>query len=438
MRTPVLYVIVLLAAFACSENAPTPPPPHVTSTFLEVTGTDYTSVTLRLSSTELREGGTYSLTRNGLQVWEGVLMSEDTLITDIGLTASSDYLYRAYALQHGGVVDTSDMVTAHTRDTTSGDFTWEVFTFGDYNSILRDVYIVSPNDVWAVGKVYYNAPDIPGKYSIIYNALHWDGVKWDTLQMPTTFTYPSGFKDHRLEEEMMAVYAPEPDDVWFCGNNGVCRWKDGAIFEMQPPWEQGSQDVRGIWGTKDNLVFTTQSFGIRGWDGEKFYSIMSKEEIGGVYAQDVWGVDDTALVIVGDRDHSEGSKVYRVVNGKATVFPSDSLRRNMVTLWMKTAEMIFAGGTRLSMYKNGQWSNYNVDPDWGFIRHIRGVEENDAFAVGDFSTVLHYSGLSWQDNPEIGPERNLHFHAVTYNGQDVWAVGATSSTKAVILHGKRK
>ena len=146
MRHILQAIVACFVLLSCSDD-PAAPPPHVTATFLEVTAADYTSLTLELRTTELREDVTYRLTRDGMQVWEGALTGEDTLITDTGLTASSGYRYKAYALQHGSMYDSSEAVLARTRDTTSGDFTWELTVLGDYPSLLRDVYMISPTDV---------------------------------------------------------------------------------------------------------------------------------------------------------------------------------------------------------------------------------------------------------------------------------------------------
>lgn len=429
-----LILSLFLLVLGCSDD-PVKPPPHVTTTFLEVAGTDYTSVTLKLKSTETRENGMYRIARNGVQVWEGMLLADDTLITDTGLTASSDYRYQAFALAGGNVFDSSAVVTAHTKDTSIGDFTWEVIEMGAYPSYLRDVWMISPTDVWAVGKVsFYPSPN----NEVIYNALHWDGVKWDTIQVPTTYKYDDGTEIKRRDEDLHSVYAASTNDVWFIGEyGGVCRWRENAWFEMKPLTSQGPGTVRGVWGSGNNLVFSTWGAGIRGWNGTSFYSIKNRNELGGVEAQDVWGIVDTALVIVGDQDHSDGSKVYRVVNGGVTDFPSEGLSRDMSTLWFLRTDMIFAGGARLSVYRDGRWNNFIVDKSWGFIQHCRGNAENDIFAVGDFGTVLHYSGISWQAYSFLFPNRDRQLRAVCYNGADVFIVGSSSYRSAVIVHGKK-
>ncbi|MDZ7767256.1 MAG: hypothetical protein U5K00_23050 [Melioribacteraceae bacterium] len=86
---------------------------------------------------------------------------------------SQSYSYRAV------INDTvTSEATAVTMDTTSHDFTYEIFEFGEHgNSILRDVAIIDENNIWAVGAIYLK--DSTGANdSKAYNAVHWDGSEW--------------------------------------------------------------------------------------------------------------------------------------------------------------------------------------------------------------------------------------------------------------------
>ena len=43
------------------------------------------------------------------------------------------------------------------QDTTSHNFTWETWTFGEHSSsVLNDVAIIDENNIWAVGEIYMN------------------------------------------------------------------------------------------------------------------------------------------------------------------------------------------------------------------------------------------------------------------------------------------
>ena len=66
-------------------------------------------------------------------------------------------------------------------DTTSHSFTWQTFEFGDDGaspSSLKDVAIINDSDIWAVGSIYLNDSTGQPDYTA-YNAVHWDGNKWE-------------------------------------------------------------------------------------------------------------------------------------------------------------------------------------------------------------------------------------------------------------------
>ena len=48
----------------------------------------------------------------------------------------------------------SNELTVTTMDTTSHNFTWQSWTFGDIgSSVLYDVAIINENNIWAVGEI---------------------------------------------------------------------------------------------------------------------------------------------------------------------------------------------------------------------------------------------------------------------------------------------
>ncbi|MEO8400082.1 MAG: hypothetical protein ABI550_09775 [Ignavibacteriaceae bacterium] len=81
------------------------------------------------------------------------------------------------------------------QDTTSHNFTWQTFEFGEHSSsVLYDVAIIDENNIYAVGEIYLN--DSLGQADLEpYNLARWDGQKWDLnkiyyLQNGSTFINP--------------------------------------------------------------------------------------------------------------------------------------------------------------------------------------------------------------------------------------------------------
>lgn len=88
------------------------------------------------------------------------LMAGDTVIMDEGLLPSQTYTYRAKVqspalpIWLGG--NLTSQVQVRTMDTTSHDFTWQIYTLGDGtgSSCLYDVAIINDTLAYAVGEIY--------------------------------------------------------------------------------------------------------------------------------------------------------------------------------------------------------------------------------------------------------------------------------------------
>ena len=80
------------------------------------------------------------------------LTSEDTVLYVDSLLPNRTYGYQSVIQSTG---QASNQLSVNTLDTTSHNRSWEVFYFGDYqHSSIRDIAIISENDIWAVGEIY--------------------------------------------------------------------------------------------------------------------------------------------------------------------------------------------------------------------------------------------------------------------------------------------
>lgn len=158
---PMLLVVALLVLFnSCNEDSVNQISPQSTTIVLRNITTDYTSINLKLSISSNDDKSIFSVKRNGIQIYSGKLIGNDTLIMDKYLTPSSEYRYVAIKLINGIVIDSSDALIVRTKDTSSCTYIWNEYEFGDQPSNLKDVLVINPNDVWAVGSVYiYDSPE---------------------------------------------------------------------------------------------------------------------------------------------------------------------------------------------------------------------------------------------------------------------------------------
>ncbi len=181
---------------------------------------------------------------------------------------------------------TSTKVNFETMDTTSHEFSWQIFEFGEKgNSVLYDVAIIDENNIWAVGEIYTKDTytyDSLGNWIQPYNAVHWDGTKWELKRI---YTYSScSSVDYA---PLKAIYAFSHNKIvvtsgggmwWFNGNNwnaecSINPLLTGAINKL---WGSSSSDLYAV-GNNGNIAH---------WDGRKWTKIESGTTLN---INDIWG-----------------------------------------------------------------------------------------------------------------------------------------------------
>src|SRR5690606_8070722 len=108
----------------------------------------------------------------------------DSLLYIDSLLPNQTYSFQVSSIQSaaGGPVSSNEL-SVTTLDTTSHNFTWQTFEFGQHSSsILYDVAIIDENNIWAVGEIYLN-DSIGNPDNSAYNAVHWDGQNWNLIRL---------------------------------------------------------------------------------------------------------------------------------------------------------------------------------------------------------------------------------------------------------------
>jgi len=143
------------------------------------------------------------------------LCCNDTLLYIDSLLPKQTYKFKAEATNYQ--LPASNELTAATMDTTSHNFSWQSWTFGEHSSsVLYDVAIINENDIWAVGEIYMN-DSLGNPDPTSYNAVHWDGQNWELIKTGGYGGYPR-----------RTVFAFSANDVWF---DGVIKW-DGTNYSV--------------------------------------------------------------------------------------------------------------------------------------------------------------------------------------------------------------
>ena len=288
---------------------------------------------------------------------------------------------------------------------------------------LTSVFIVGPNDVWAVGM----QQDATGKATII----HWDGTSWAAA------TVPAGITD------LFSVFIlPGGMDGWAVGYGGTTNilrwsgmWPTGAWSVFSTPLS--TRDLRGVFlisPTEGWAVGTTTPVSpatIFHWDGAGWIDVTaSSPTANNLYS--VFAVSPTDAWAVGASDSASPyqSTIIRWNGASWTgpmVAPTSNIDYHSIHMISGTDGWIAGGvdpttGEGLLLHWNGV--------AWAPVRSLVTVGLNDLFmlpggsdglVVGDAETIVRWNGSKWfaQTSPT-----DIRLNAVSMVAtNDGWAVG---------------
>ena len=328
-------------------------------------------------------------------------------------------------------------------DTTSHEFNWEIFTFGDgSSSVLKDVAIINKNEIWAVGEIYVY--DSTGS-EVRYNAVYWNGQDWNLKRIPYIYNSQPYYSP------MNFTFSFDNGEVWY-GGNGIVKW-DGNSFSNveidQSFW--GPVAINKIWGSSTMNVFIIGDEGsIAHFNG----SVWQKIETGtDVNLLDVWGSPDGSVVWACGTEVGKPTVLLRHKNGiLETIYKDndylfevreDTLSGRLVSVWTVNNRYYYVlssiGLYRLSIFGNEPIQRLSFRPNLfpGFPRRVRGSRTNDLTIVGGLYMIAHYNGYSWKHYDEHMDQGR--FFSVYQKENLIVAVGHSADllSKGVILVGRR-
>ena len=346
-----------------------------------------TSVVLKISLPYSGAVNTFALDRNDSTVATYTCSEDDTLIIDEGLTPATKYLYSVRFLKDGKTKSESDPVAVHTMNITSHDISyWDIDTLGISGGIY-DLWIVSEDNIWAVGQIIAEDPDssFDGSGEEWFNAAHWDGEKWNLIRILNTAT-------------LYSIWYFSESDIWV--SSGFPKHWDGQQWTMYHFQDMGlgiEVSTEHIWASSPNNVYFV------GWKGSIVHyngSNFTKMESGTTCKlEDVWGIDGNHIWAVGTESDNSRS-VILFYNGKTwnTLHDTNNERKCWSnSVWTDNPYLLFLNGgsgrylfdlmqEKLSKYESaGEWFGYD----------IYGTAYNDIFTSNAGSEILHFNGSTW-------------------------------------------
>ena len=348
----------------------------------------------------------------------------DSLFYFDNLQPNTAYKFNAITYEDGKEVK-SNPVTFTTLDTTSHNFTWQTFEFGQHSSsTLYDIAIINENDIWAVGEIYMN-DSLGNPDSKIYNAIHWNGSQWELLRIPYYYNGQSFYSS------IKAIYAFNENDIWF-GIASLIHW-NGSVYQSINTSSFFPALVNKMWGTSSNDFYIVGTNGqIAHYNGSSWAKIGSGTTTN---INDAWGVFENGTSTVYCPVSSvfnppQDKKILKITSDKVDSI-SWKKDRIVYSCWTNNKNFLFVCGEGVFVNKYGNWNEIVLQPVG--TNSIRGNDINDIFIDGDYGFISHFNGLNWQ----IYNGNYLKGYSRLSFKNDIVAIAGNYQGKAIIEIGIR-
>jgi hypothetical protein len=433
--TIILFTALIVFNLGCNK----PTEPNTGNVTMAVEDASCTEVWLKITAGSNALVQDYTLFENENKKLDITLKQRDTVITIENLFPKHNYRYK---LMNPNNV--SNEVLAITLDTTSHNFTWQTFEFGEYgNSVLYDVAIINENNIWAVGEIYMN--DSNGNPDpTFYNAVHWNGTEWELKKI----FYKGGIWTIRT------IFAFNGNDIWF---SGYMRYLNGQFIELTIPNILRGWQINKLWGSSSNDLYAVGDNGnIAHYNGSGWTKIESPVGTSGtdVDLLDVWGSPDGKTVWVCG-ENLQKTNLLKIKNNQTEIvfegsYPMQTVKNRfsdgLLSLWTNSSNFIYVLSPynlyRCKTNTTGEGEElypYNDYFRGAYIR-IRGTEINNLFTTGNKSTITHYNGVSWKIYDELISEYQ-YLVGLAVKENMIVSVGekfeGIFDYKAVIIVGKK-
>lgn len=412
-------LLLLLILFSCKRDFSAPDTSEIQ---LTEESAEVTEIWLKFKVTPLDTEAYYTVLRDTHIVFNGKLEKEDTLLHDKNL--KPNYTYK-YSVQSNTVTLAKEFIT--TMDTTSHNFEWQTFEFGDHSSsYFSDVAIVG-EEIWAVGKIYTDSGD--------FNAAHWEGNRWNLKKIPVKIFNTNSF----ITGNLKAVYAFGPNNI-YTTTGGEVIYYNGTVwgnwtFLFDDLSDTTFGGVNKFWGVSDTDFYGVGNKGnIFHYNGQTWQKLESGTDIN---INDIFGIqdeqtdEDYILCTVSEKYAVSEYKLLQIskeniVNELNWPFPD----RTPYSVWFRDKHNIFVAGEGIRMLNRmGIWKEFPRVSNY-FKNCIRGNDINNVFVSGDFGLIAHFNGLTWWS---INETYSGSYYHIDMNGDVVVAAGDHGSKARIII-----
>ncbi len=442
----ILNVLLAITIVMLLSSCNTTEPPSNQTLTLKLEDVSCTEAWIQLTTTNLQLPAAVNVLKNNSVTQTFRLSTQDTLLYIDSLLPNQTYKLKVSSIQNPESNISSNELTVTTMDTTSHNFTWQTFTFGENgagSSALYDVAIIDENNIWAVGAIYMN-DSLGNPDPNAYNALHWDGQSWKLFKLqfftfcgqPYTGSYPA-----------KAIFAFDQNNI-IISSGSQLTYLNGNV---QTKTECVPVSVNKLWGSSSNDLYAVGNDGSIAHYNTGYWQKM--ESGTNIDLTDIYGTSDGQSIFVCGWDWNTGNSIILNIsnfnNPKVilnNIYNEDD--RIFASLWTDGKQIILGGNRVFRRYLINDALNESVvntelvPTDYGskwflpgyFIYSLRGTGLNNLFIAGDGGMIWHFNGISWyQYEGLFATNRRLYGTAVKDN---IFAAVGTNS-RALIIIGKR-
>lgn len=423
--------LFILLFYSCNT---TEPPSNQTLT-LKLEDVTCTEAWIQLTTINLQLPATLNviINNNVAQVFN--LSTQDSLLYIDSLLPNQTYKIHATMQPYNNA---SNELSVTTMDTTSHNFTWQSWEFGQHSSsALYDVAIIDENNIWAVGEIYmFDSLGNPDPNA--YNAVHWDGTKWELKRIYhysqcNPVDYPP-FRAIWAFSDTQIVLTSGGSIGWFNGkiNKPDCSIRPLLTGSINKLWGSSSEDLYAV-GNNGNIAH---------WDGVRWRKIESGTTLN---INDIWGdYNETTgeweiLAVAANVYNSLEKEVIKIKNSQSYKLSNFGIEEPLRGVWFKVNRKYYlvGSGTYMKTFlTENEWKGNPRDITNYFENAIRANSTNDVIVVGAFGEVLHFNGYSWKSFIHQTYLPSGTYLSVDVKGNILVAVG-WNSRQAIITTGRK-
>ncbi len=280
-----------------------------------------------------------------------------------------------------------------TLDTTSQNFTFETFEFGDgfESSYFNDVWVFDKNNIWAVGYISPEDTTINGTHISNPNIIKWDGTGWKLQLFSGTSSGIDG------------IWAYDTSHIFFA-NGIVVRYENGNYqYEdfTNVPLPNG-QRVEKLWGSSENNIWGIGPWGtIVHFDGQSWKKIDFDTQW---RFDDITGNPNSGFAYAVATDQSFNTIIVELKNNSTNIIYNSALNEDHLksfSLCFIRNEFIYLGNDaiwRFNIRTKQTESLFSLPNSYGVLS-VDAYGKNDIYFFGDRlpegEELVHYNGYSF-------------------------------------------